>query len=180
MTAWVIAIKAVYPDHWTTTQASQLVTGGLLAGNVRKVGIVAQEAPRWLEITPSQFPREAKGLALILALLPDTAPFRAWASFEFRDGHSKWHEVDLLELRLRLHLVEPASGQQTPVAAGHGVLSHRIEVREGTRSVKKGKRRAVRRPHEHGSIEEGVVVLAAGLRQQHAGVTRSQVQTVGS
>lgn len=66
-----------------------------------------QEAPRWLEITPSQFPHEAEGLARIHKLLPDTAPFRAWSNFEFRDGHGKWHEVDLLVLgRRRLHLVE--------------------------------------------------------------------------
>jgi len=68
---------------------------------------VAQEAPRWLEITPSQFPHEAEGLARIHTLMPDTAPFRAWSNFEFRDGHGKWHEVDLLVLgRRRLHLVE--------------------------------------------------------------------------
>jgi len=68
---------------------------------------VAQEAPRWLEITPSQFPHEAEGLARIHTLLPDAAPFRAWSNFEFRDGHGKWHEVDLLVLgRRRLHLVE--------------------------------------------------------------------------
>ncbi len=66
-----------------------------------------KEQPRWLEITPSQFPHEAEGLARIRTLLPDTAPFRAWSNFEFRDGHGKWHEVDLLVLgRRRLHLVE--------------------------------------------------------------------------
>lgn len=66
-----------------------------------------KEAPRWLEITPSQFPHEAEGLARVRKLLPDSAPFRAWSNFEFRDGHGKWHEVDLLVLgRRRLHLVE--------------------------------------------------------------------------
>ena len=40
-------------------------------------------------------------------MLPANAPFRAWSNFEFRDGHGKWHEVDLLVLgRRRLHLVE--------------------------------------------------------------------------
>ena len=44
---------------------------------------------------------------MVRALLPGNAPFRAWSNFEFRDGHGKWHEVDLLVLgRRRLHLVE--------------------------------------------------------------------------
>jgi serine/threonine protein kinase len=64
-------------------------------------------APRWVEITPSQFPHEAQGLRGIRALFPDRSPFRAWTNFEFRDHHGKWHEVDLLFLgRRRLHLVE--------------------------------------------------------------------------
>lgn len=68
---------------------------------------MAQQASRWLEVTPSQFPHEAEGLRRIRELLPDTAPYRAWSNFEFRDGHGKWHEVDLLVLgRRRLHLVE--------------------------------------------------------------------------
>ncbi|MDN5789360.1 MAG: BREX system serine/threonine kinase PglW [Micrococcales bacterium] len=62
---------------------------------------------RWVEVTPSQFPHEAEGLALVRTLLPDEAPFRAWSNFEFRDSHGKWHEVDLLLLgRGRLHLIE--------------------------------------------------------------------------
>ena len=60
-----------------------------------------------MEVTPSQFTHEAEGLSLVRALLPPNAPFRAWSNFEFRDGHGKWHEVDLLVLgRRRLHLVE--------------------------------------------------------------------------
>ncbi len=62
---------------------------------------------RWVEVSPSQFPHEAEGLALVRALLPDQGPFRAWSNFEFRDGRGRWHEVDLLLLgRRQLHLVE--------------------------------------------------------------------------
>ena len=68
---------------------------------------MAQPVQRWIEVTPSQFTHEVEGLNLIRSLLPANAPFRAWSNFEFRDGHGKWHEVDLLVLgRRRLHLVE--------------------------------------------------------------------------
>ena len=68
---------------------------------------MAQPVQRWSEVTPSQFTHEAEGLSLLRSLLPANAPFRAWSNFEFRDGHGKWHEVDLLVLgRRRLHLVE--------------------------------------------------------------------------
>ena len=68
---------------------------------------MAQRVQRWIEVTPSQFTHEAEGLSLVRSLLPANAPFRAWSNFEFRDGHGKWHEVDLLVLgRRRLHLVE--------------------------------------------------------------------------
>ena len=70
-------------------------------------GTVAQRVERWIEVTPSQFTHEAEGLNIIRALLPKNAPFRAWSNLEFRDGHGKWHEVDLVVLgRRRLHLVE--------------------------------------------------------------------------
>jgi Nuclease-related domain len=68
---------------------------------------VARPVQRWIEVTPSQFTHEIEGLNLIRSLLPANAPFRAWSNFEFRDGHGKWHEVDLLVLgQRRLHLVE--------------------------------------------------------------------------
>jgi len=68
---------------------------------------VAQRVERWIEVTPSQFTHEAAGLSIIRALLPSTAPFRAWSNIEFRDASGKWHEVDLVVLgRRRLHLVE--------------------------------------------------------------------------
>ncbi len=62
---------------------------------------------RWVEVSPSQFPHEAEGLALVRSLLPDQGPFRAWSNFEFRDSRGRWHEVDLLVLgRRQFHLVE--------------------------------------------------------------------------
>jgi len=62
---------------------------------------------RWVEVTPSQFPHEAEGFALIRAITPDESPYRAWSNFEFRDNHGKWHEVDLLLLgRGQFHLIE--------------------------------------------------------------------------
>ncbi|MFW6598099.1 BREX system serine/threonine kinase PglW [Propionibacteriaceae bacterium Y2011] len=65
------------------------------------------EPVRWTEVSPSQFPHEAEGLQLVRELLPEQPPFHAWSNFEFRDGHGRWHEVDLLVLgRRRLHLVE--------------------------------------------------------------------------
>ena len=68
---------------------------------------MAQQVQRWIEVTPSQFTYEAEGLNIVHDLLPDQPPFRAWSNFEFRDGHGKWHEVDLLVLgRRRLHLIE--------------------------------------------------------------------------
>lgn len=62
---------------------------------------------RWVEVSPSQFPHEAEGLALVRAIMPDETPFRAWSNFEFRDSRGRWHEVDLLLLgRRQLHLIE--------------------------------------------------------------------------
>ena len=64
-------------------------------------------AGRWPEITPSPFPHELEGLNRIKTVLPQHAPFRAWSNSEFRDGHGKWHEVDLLVLgRRELHVIE--------------------------------------------------------------------------
>lgn len=68
---------------------------------------MARPPQRWIEVTRSQFSHEAEGLNLVRSLLPPRDPFRAWSNFEFRDGHGKWHEVDLLVLgQRRLHLVE--------------------------------------------------------------------------
>ncbi|MBQ1057674.1 BREX system serine/threonine kinase PglW [Micromonospora sp. C32] len=62
---------------------------------------------RWIEVSPSQFPHEAEGLALVRGIMPSETPFRAWSNFEFRDSRGRWHEVDLLLLgRKQLHLIE--------------------------------------------------------------------------
>jgi len=62
---------------------------------------------RWVTIADSQFVHEKEGLAAVKQALPDAAPFRAWANFEFRDNRGRWHEVDLLVLaRDTLYLVE--------------------------------------------------------------------------
>ncbi|MGV9671691.1 BREX system serine/threonine kinase PglW [Gordonia sp. NPDC003504] len=62
---------------------------------------------RWVEISPSQFEHEAKGLEYVKQLLPDGPPFRAWSNFEFRDNRGRWHEVDLLVLATdTLYLIE--------------------------------------------------------------------------
>src|SRR5450759_3125871 len=76
-----------------------------------------EAAPRWFEVTSSPFPHEAEGLSVIRTLLPQTSPYRAWSNVEFRYGHGKWHEVDLIVLgQRRLHLVElkarPESSRQ--------------------------------------------------------------------
>ncbi len=62
---------------------------------------------RWVTIADSQFAHEKQGLEAVKAKLPDAAPFRAWANFEFRDNRGRWHEVDLLALaRDTLYLIE--------------------------------------------------------------------------
>jgi serine/threonine protein kinase len=69
--------------------------------------VIAAGQDRWIEVSPSQFPHEDAGLALVRAIMPDETPFRAWSNFEFRDSRGRWHEVDLLVLgRQRLHLIE--------------------------------------------------------------------------
>lgn len=68
---------------------------------------MSEDSGRWVEVSSSQFPHEAEGLAIVRDLLPREAPFRAWSNFEFRDSHGRWHEVDLLLLaRDGLHLIE--------------------------------------------------------------------------
>jgi len=62
---------------------------------------LAQQVKRWLEITASPFSHEVEGLNRVKAVLPNQPPFRAWSNFEFRDGHGKWHEIDLLVLGRR-------------------------------------------------------------------------------
>lgn len=62
---------------------------------------------RWVQIAESQFAHEQEGLELVKQALPDAAPYRAWANFEFRDTRGRWHEVDLLVLTPdKLFLIE--------------------------------------------------------------------------
>lgn len=56
-------------------------------------------------------------------LLPDRAPFQAWANFEFRDRDGKWHEVDALVLgERRLHLVELNITRHEELARDHHLI----------------------------------------------------------
>src|SRR5262245_46882064 len=49
----------------------------------KRAGVtVRKDSSRWVEVTRSQFPHEAEGLAIVRDLLPDVAPFRAWTNFE--------------------------------------------------------------------------------------------------
>ncbi len=64
-------------------------------------------APRWVEVSDSQFTHEREGLAYLKEHLPNAAPYRVWTNFEFMDSQGRWHEVDALVLgQGRLHLVE--------------------------------------------------------------------------
>ncbi|HPZ95860.1 MAG TPA: BREX system serine/threonine kinase PglW [Mycobacterium sp.] len=85
---------------------------------------------RWVTIAESQFAHEKQGLEIVKALLPDTAPFRAWANFEFRDNRGRWHEVDLLVLaRDTLYLIELKHYRGTLTGNDHVWLrqGHRAE-----------------------------------------------------
>ena len=77
---------------------------------------------RWVTIADSQFAHEKQGLEIVKQLLPETVPFRAWSNFEFRDNHSRWHEVDLLVLaRDTLYLIElKHSRGSLPATTGSG------------------------------------------------------------
>lgn len=62
---------------------------------------------RWIEVTPSQFDHEQKGLEYLKEKVPDHSPYRVWTNFEFRDGQGRWHEVDALMLgRGAMYLIE--------------------------------------------------------------------------
>lgn len=85
---------------------------------------------RWVTIAESQFAHEQQGLEIVKALLPDAAPFRAWANFEFRDNRGRWHEVDLLVLaRDCLYLIELKHYRGTLTGNDHVWLrqGHRAE-----------------------------------------------------
>jgi serine/threonine protein kinase len=65
------------------------------------------ELPLWNIITPSQYEWERRGLDFIREGLPNHAPYRAWANFEFQTRDGAIYEVDLLVLtKLGFFLVE--------------------------------------------------------------------------
>ncbi|WP_441247344.1 BREX system serine/threonine kinase PglW [Kitasatospora sp. McL0602] len=62
---------------------------------------------RWFQERPSPFPHEQDALDHIKALMPQTEPFRAWATFSFTASSGRVNECDLLVLVPRgLFLVE--------------------------------------------------------------------------
>ncbi|MCT2119511.1 protein kinase domain-containing protein [Dietzia cinnamea] len=66
-----------------------------------------QNSDRWNEVSRSAFEHEKQGLALLANAVPDSAPYRVWANFEFQDSHGQWHEVDALVVgQSRIHLLE--------------------------------------------------------------------------
>ncbi|MGC5626971.1 BREX system serine/threonine kinase PglW [Georgenia sp. Z1344] len=96
---------------------------------------------RWVEVSPSPFDHERKGLEYIRDLLPDVSPYRAWSNFEFRDSRGGWHEVDLLVLgRGRLHLIELKA--YTGVLQGNDHTWLRAGKRPESSPVKLARRKA--------------------------------------
>ena len=66
-----------------------------------------QNSDRWNEVSRSAFEHEKLGLELLARAVPDSAPYRVWANFEFQDGHGQWHEVDAMVVgQSRIHLLE--------------------------------------------------------------------------
>jgi hypothetical protein len=59
---------------------------------------VKADSPRWVEVTPSEFPWEREALAFVREHLPDHDPYHAWANFEFITSDGTINEVDLLVL----------------------------------------------------------------------------------
>ena len=71
-------------------------------------------APRWTEITPSEYAWEREALDYLEARLPDGEPFRAWSNFEFIAEDGSINEVDLLVVSLhKVYLVEIKSWNGT-------------------------------------------------------------------
>jgi hypothetical protein len=64
---------------------------------------------RWVQCTPSEFAWEHAALAYLKEIIPDRAPYRAWANAEFLGQDGSVNEIDLL-------LITPAG--ITVLAAG--------------------------------------------------------------
>lgn len=79
---------------------------------------------RFREVSKSEFPHEREGLGLLVAAVPNTAPYRVWTNFSFTDDQGQWHEVDALVVgRGRIHMVE--------LKSWNGVFSgseHQIDI----------------------------------------------------
>ena len=80
---------------------------------------MAPQAQRWIEVTPSQFPREAEGLNIVRPAARERAVPGVVdrSNLEFRDGPGKWHEVDLLVLDRRRFTWPSSSTTPVPCAA---------------------------------------------------------------
>lgn len=65
------------------------------------------DSQRYHEVARSQYDHEKLGIAALLSVIPDAAPYRVWSDFEFIDDNGQWHEVDALVVgQRRVHLVE--------------------------------------------------------------------------
>ncbi|HET9897903.1 MAG TPA: NERD domain-containing protein [Streptosporangiaceae bacterium] len=128
---------------------------------------------RWTEVTRSQFSHEAEGLNLVRALLPPRDPFRAWSNFEFRDGHGRWHEVDLLVLgERRLHLVELKYYSGTLRGDDH------IWLREGRRPEDSPLKLARRKAQRLAGKLQGELITWANEKQTRVPDVRSAIPYV--
>ena len=71
---------------------------------------------RWVEVTPSRFAHERKGLEYVRAALPDHDPYRAWTGVEIITDRGRSLDVDLL-------VVGPAGIYVVELKAYSGTIS---------------------------------------------------------
>lgn len=77
------------------------------------------ESNRWTVVTPTPYDHEQLGLDLLRESLPDQAPYRAWANFEFIGNDGMLYEVDCLVVTIKgLFLVELKHYQGTLEGSG--------------------------------------------------------------
>ena len=70
---------------------------------------------RWVQCTPSEFAWERAALAYLKEIIPDRAPYRAWANAEFLGQDGSVNEIDLL-------LITPAGITVLEVKSWSGTL----------------------------------------------------------